>query len=131
MKKKIHPKYHHDTKVTCTCGNSFVTGSVEDKIQVEICASCHPFFTGEMRYVDTLGRVEKFQKRRQAALKKANVKKSKKSDDVQDDQQPKTLKQMLQGVKAQQKSDKKKTDKKKKSAKSSKKDNKKSSKSSN
>ena len=62
MKKDIHPKYV-DATVTCGCGNSFKTRSTKAKITVEICSSCHPFFTGKVKFVDTAGRVEKFQKK--------------------------------------------------------------------
>lgn len=62
MQKNIHPVYHNDTKVTCVCGNTFTTGSTLPEIRVEICAACHPFFTGQQKFVDTQGRVEKFQK---------------------------------------------------------------------
>lgn len=63
MKAKIHPKYHDKAKVTCLCGNSFTTGSTKPEIRVEICGKCHPFYTGEQRIVDSLGRVERFKKR--------------------------------------------------------------------
>lgn len=62
MKEKIHPKYVNCT-VTCGCGNSFKTRSTKPEIHVEICSSCHPFFTGQQKYVDTAGRVEKFQRK--------------------------------------------------------------------
>jgi len=63
MKPQIHPKYE-DVTVTCACGNSFKTRSVLCKpIQVDICSACHPFYTGKQKYVDTAGRVEKFQKK--------------------------------------------------------------------
>lgn len=63
MKEKIHPKYYHDAKVICSCGNVFTTGSTKKELRVELCSKCHPFFTGEQRIVDTAGRVEKFKKR--------------------------------------------------------------------
>jgi large subunit ribosomal protein L31 len=63
MKAKIHPKYHDKAKVTCLCGNTFTTGSTKPEIRVEICGKCHPFYTGEQRIVDSLGRVERFKKR--------------------------------------------------------------------
>ncbi len=66
MKSAIHPTYNQIT-VTCSCGASFQTGSTKDAITVDICAKCHPFFTGEMRFVDQLGRVEKFQAKQRAA----------------------------------------------------------------
>ncbi len=62
MKAKIHPKYFECT-VTCGCGATFTTGATREKITVEICSSCHPFFTGTQKFVDTAGRVEKFQKK--------------------------------------------------------------------
>jgi large subunit ribosomal protein L31 len=62
MKKDIHPEYHQ-AKVTCVCGESFVTGSTKKEIRVEICSKCHPLFTGKQRIVDSGGQVEKFQKR--------------------------------------------------------------------
>jgi len=63
MKAKIHPKYYSDAKVTCACGNTFITGATKQLIRVEICSKCHPFFTGEQRIMDTAGRVERFKRR--------------------------------------------------------------------
>jgi large subunit ribosomal protein L31 len=63
VKDKIHPKYYSNAKVTCACGNSFVTGATKKEIRVEVCSKCHPFFTGEQRIVDTAGRVERFRRR--------------------------------------------------------------------
>ncbi len=63
MKDKIHPQYYSDAVVTCSCGNSFVTGATKKELRVELCSKCHPFFTGEQRIVDTAGRVERFRKR--------------------------------------------------------------------
>ncbi len=62
MKKDIHPEYM-ETEVTCSCGNKFKTRSTVPKLNVEICSNCHPFYTGQMKYVDTAGRVEKFQRK--------------------------------------------------------------------
>ncbi len=62
MKADIHPKYV-DCTVTCGCGYSFKTRSTKPEIKVEICSNCHPFFTGQERYVDSAGRVEKFTKK--------------------------------------------------------------------
>lgn len=62
MKKDIHPDYK-EALVTCGCGNSFKTRSTRDKIAVEVCANCHPFFTGKQKFVDTAGMVEKFQRK--------------------------------------------------------------------
>lgn len=62
MKADIHPKYELTT-ITCTCGAVYETRSTQKDLRIGICAQCHPFFTGEQRFVDTAGRVEKFQQR--------------------------------------------------------------------
>lgn len=62
MKEGIHPKYS-EVKVTCACGNSFMTGSVKQELRVDVCSKCHPFFTGQQRNVAARGRIEKFNKR--------------------------------------------------------------------
>ena len=62
MKVKIHPKWFEAT-VVCACGNTFKTGSTVEKLHVEICSACHPFFTGKQKFVDTAGRVERFSKK--------------------------------------------------------------------
>jgi large subunit ribosomal protein L31 len=59
MKPGIHPNYT-DATITCACGNVIKTRSTLPEIHVEICSSCHPFFTGKQKIVDTEGRVEKF-----------------------------------------------------------------------
>ena len=63
MKEKLHPKYYEDAVVTCSCGNSFTTGSTKKELKVEVCSACHPYYTGERRMLDTTGRVERFKKR--------------------------------------------------------------------
>ncbi len=60
MKKGIHPKYV-DAVVRCGCGNTFRTRATQAELTVDICNVCHPFYTGKLKYVDTLGRIEKFQ----------------------------------------------------------------------
>lgn len=67
MKKDIHPKYNSKSKVTCACGNTFVVGSTLDEINVEICSSCHPFYSGNEKVLDTAGRVDRFKKRAAAS----------------------------------------------------------------
>ncbi len=62
MKKDIHPKYQ-TVKVHCGCGNTFETRSTAKEIHAEICSMCHPFYTGKQKYVDTAGRIERFQKK--------------------------------------------------------------------
>ena len=60
MKDGIHPKYT-ETQVTCGCGNTFTTRSTRKELKVDICNNCHPFYTGKLKYIDTAGRIEKFQ----------------------------------------------------------------------
>lgn len=60
MKEGIHPQYV-STLVTCGCGNKFQTRSTRSALKVDICSACHPFYTGKLRYLDTAGRIEKFQ----------------------------------------------------------------------
>jgi len=62
MKKDIHPVYK-EAQVTCGCGNNFTTRSTRDKIAVEVCSNCHPFYTGKQKFVDTAGMVERFQRK--------------------------------------------------------------------
>lgn len=64
MKANIHPQWF-DAKVTCACGNAFTTGSTIPAIRVELCSKCHPFFTGQQKFVDTLGQVQRFQKKKE------------------------------------------------------------------
>lgn len=68
MKIEIHPKYNTQVNVTCSCGNTFVTGSTSDEdITVELCYDCHPFYTGKQRIVDTENLVKKFETRKKSA----------------------------------------------------------------
>jgi large subunit ribosomal protein L31 len=60
MKAQIHPKWFPEAKVSCACGNVFTTGSTVPEIKVEVCYACHPFYTGQMKFVDTAGRVDSF-----------------------------------------------------------------------
>ncbi|MEG1345901.1 MAG: 50S ribosomal protein L31 [Acidaminococcaceae bacterium] len=62
MKDGIHPKYG-EAKVTCACGNTFMSGSVSPELRVDVCSKCHPFFTGQQRNAKARGRIEQFNKR--------------------------------------------------------------------
>lgn len=75
MKKDIHPKYYENAVIKCACGNVYKVGSVKEKIDVEICANCHPFFTGKEKLIDIAGRVEKFKAKRERAAKTPSKKK--------------------------------------------------------
>lgn len=77
MKEGIHPEYFK-AKVKCACGNEFETGSTVKEIKVEICSSCHPFFTGKQKLVDSAGRVERFKQKYSKFEKKAGSQKTKK-----------------------------------------------------
>lgn len=63
MKKDIHPVYHSDVKVKCACGNTFVLGSTQESLQVEVCSNCHPFYTGQDKLMDRMGQIQKFKTR--------------------------------------------------------------------
>ena len=63
MKANIHPKWYPEARVTCACGTTFTVGATVPSMETEVCANCHPFFTGEQRIVDTAGQVERFMRR--------------------------------------------------------------------
>ncbi len=67
MKANLHPQWYPEARVICACGNTFITGSSLPEIHVEICSNCHPLFTGQAKFVDTLGQVERFQKKEEAS----------------------------------------------------------------
>lgn len=98
MKTNTHSKYYPDAKVTCACGHSFVTGSTFPEIKVEICSACHPYYTGEQRFVDVQGRVEKFQAKMKAATQAPKPKKIKVK--APENTTPLSLKDMLKGQKS-------------------------------
>ena len=76
MKKDIHPKYYPKAKVKCACGNTLIIGSTKEKMGIEICSKCHPFYTGEKHLVDIAGRAEKFKVRTEQAAKAAKHRKT-------------------------------------------------------
>ncbi len=81
MKMNIHPQYFEDAQVTCrSCGTSFTTGSTMKSIIMEVCNNCHPFYTGEQRFIDSKGRVEEFTRRMENAKKYQEAMKQKKKD---------------------------------------------------
>lgn len=99
MKTAIHPTWYNDCQVTCSCGNTFITGSTEPSLKVDICSKCHPFFTGEMRFVDEKGKVEKFQQKMARAAEIQAKRKAKAKEKAAKAQAPRTLKEMLSGQK--------------------------------
>lgn len=99
MKQAGHPKYFENAQVICVCGNRFTIGSTQEVIHVELCSKCHPFYTGEQRFVDTASRIQKFQKKQEIA--KTYVAKKVKKDEERkaSENAPKTLREMLMGLK--------------------------------
>jgi large subunit ribosomal protein L31 len=105
MKQGIHPKWFDDCVVTCSCGNTFKTGSINETLQIDICDKCHPFFTGEVRFVDRQGRVDRFLTKmktaeaHQAAATVKNSKKQKPADQTEEEQ--KSYRDLLRDQQAQ------------------------------
>ncbi len=100
MKQGIHPQYFAKAHIVCACGNNFTTGATVEQIKVDVCHKCHPFFTGEMKFVDTLGRVEKFQKS-QAKAKEIKAQIVKKVEEKQERVRPNSLREMIELAKKQ------------------------------
>lgn len=100
MKKQIHPQFYEDCQVTCACGNTFTTGSTKREIRVQICAACHPFYTGEMKYVDVQGRVEKFKKQMEKARQIKKLQQKKQATKKKEKTQPQTFKEALKSSKS-------------------------------
>lgn len=106
MKKKIHPKFNKQVKVTCSCGNTFFTGSILDEIVTELCSKCHPFYTGEQKIVDTENLVAKFKEREKKAKSLGSFKskrekmlaKKKKRRGEKKEEKAVTLKDMLSNL---------------------------------
>lgn len=74
MKKDgVHPQYHKDATITCSCGNVITVGSTKKELHTELCSKCHPFYTGQQKLVDTAGRVDKFRNKQEAAKKAHEV----------------------------------------------------------
>ncbi len=99
MKSDIHPQYFPQAQVICACGNRFTIGSTKEQIHVELCYNCHPFYTGQQKFVDTIGNIEKFQSKQKVAVAKQAVVKQKKVQAEEEDRRPKTLREMLQQAK--------------------------------
>ncbi len=99
MKADIHPPYFPEAQVTCVCGNRFTAGSTRETIHVELCNKCHPFYTGQQRFVDTVGKIERFKEKQEKARQRSLSVKKAKEEKVKEDQGPKTLREMLQELK--------------------------------
>jgi large subunit ribosomal protein L31 len=96
MKVQGHPQYFDQATVVCACGNTFKIGSTLETIRVELCDKCHPFYTGEQKFVDSGSRIQKFQNKQKAAA--LHVTKKKEKEQQKKDNAPKTLREMLMEV---------------------------------
>lgn len=95
MKKGVHPQIFKDAKVECACGNVFTTISTKKEISIEICSACHPFYTGQKRYIDTEGQIDKFAKKLKLSQETASNAKTKKKDKSKEERKaPVTLKDL-------------------------------------
>jgi len=104
MKKDIHPTWYPQSKVSCTCGNSFTVGSTLPEIHVVICHKCHPLYTGQEKLIDTEGLVQKYQKRQASyeKIKSETVGKKKERETTREQTvRPRTLREMLDLAKKQ------------------------------
>lgn len=97
MKASIHPAYF-ETQVTCACGNRFTVGSTKEKIHVELCNKCHPLYTGQQKFVDTVGKIERFKEKQEKAKVSIATKKAR-EEKKQEEYRPRTLREMLMGEK--------------------------------
>lgn len=95
MKANIHPHYNAQAQVVCACGNTFTTGSTQDVIHIELCNKCHPFYTGEQRFVDSASMIQRFQKKQDVAKSFIAKKVEKAEEKKKKDNAPKTLREML------------------------------------
>lgn len=96
MKANIHPKWYPEARVRCACGNTFTVGATLPEIEVEVCSNCHPFYTGQMKYVDTAGRVDAFREKQKKAkrhvITKAEKRKLKRERRIREEfEKPETL----------------------------------------
>lgn len=104
MKKAIHPKWYPEAVVKCVCGNTFKMGASVLQIDVDVCAQCHPFYTGQMKYVDTAGRVDSFRAKQSGAqavvLSKKDRREIKKQQRINEElQRPETLEELRKALK--------------------------------
>jgi large subunit ribosomal protein L31 len=99
MKLNTHPKFFENAQVVCICGNKFTTGSTKEMIHVELCSKCHPFYTGEQRFVDTASRIQKFQTKQQVASQHKEKVKEKHEEKRRSQEGQKSLREMLIGLK--------------------------------
>lgn len=98
MKQGVHPQYFEKANVICVCGNKFTIGSTSETIHVELCSNCHPFYTGEQRFVDTASRIQKFEAKKVKADEYKKIATKKVEEKKKKDNEPKTLREMLLNI---------------------------------
>ncbi|MBI2420688.1 MAG: 50S ribosomal protein L31 [Candidatus Levybacteria bacterium] len=98
MKQAIHPQYFENAQVIGVCGNKFTVGSTQEVIHVELCNNCHPFYTGEQKFVDSASRIQKFQNKQKTAEEYISKKIKKQQELKKKEEGPKTLREMLSSL---------------------------------
>lgn len=105
MKASLHPTWFPEARVTCACGNTFVTGSTIPEIRVELCSACHPFYTGTQKFVDTLGQVDRFIKKSEVSkvkqIERQKILEARKSRVEKRKTERPSLKDLLMGARKQ------------------------------
>lgn len=99
MKAAGHPQYFENAQVVCVCGNRFTVGSTVESIHIELCNKCHPFYTGEQKFVDSASRIQKFQAKQEVAKQFVTKKTKKIEEKKRSESAPKSLREMLQALK--------------------------------
>ena len=99
MKAQGHPTYYDNAQVICACGNIMTIGSTKQTIHVELCSNCHPFYTGEQKFVDSASRIQKFQKKQDVAKQYINKVKAKHEEKKAKETGPRSLAEMLASIK--------------------------------
>jgi large subunit ribosomal protein L31 len=103
MKPDTHPTWYPEAVVTCACGTTFTVGATVPKIETEVCASCHPFFTGEQRIVDTAGQVDRFMRRLEAGIAQRQTERERQQQRKAAEREAKRQRRGLTPVKARRK----------------------------
>ena len=108
MKTTIHPQWYKEATVKCVCGNTFTMGATVPQINVEVCSACHPFYTGQMKYLDTAGRVDAFKAKQTHAkdivLSKRNRRELKRQLRIDEEfKRPETLEELRKALKISKK----------------------------
>ena len=99
MKAGIHPTYFQATVTCASCGTKFTLGSTQETIHVELCSNCHPFYTGQQKFVDTASRIKSFEDRVKKRMELQAKMTAKKEEKARKESGPKTLAEMLAAAK--------------------------------